>query len=97
MTKKQIISKYEPVIDEYLHHRTKAIKRRREIELQKLDAENDRGGLIPIEPGIYERAFNVRMEGEYSKQKARQARYEKWCWRALILLAVVLIGISLFI
>lgn len=89
MTKKQIIAKYEPVIDEYLNHRNKAIKRRREIELTKLDNENiwddDNGQTcdIPI--------------GYYRLQKEKQAKYEKWAWRALWTLVGLVLLVGVFI
>lgn len=98
MTKKQIIAKYEPVIDEYLHHRNKAIKRRREIELQRLDNE---WGII--DEGTIHTTYNEMIPGtfgcigNYRKQKERQAKYEKWVWRALWVLCGILLLTSLFI
>lgn len=76
-------------IDEYLHHRQKVIQRRREIELQKLDKENlwdDEDGQtcdMPI--------------GNYRLQKERQAKYEKWAWRALWVLCGLVLLAGLFI
>ncbi len=89
MTKKQIIAKYEPVIDEYLHHRQKAIKRRREIELQKLDNEWESRLTLPIE------IPSINNKGYYRREKERQTKYEKWAWRALWVLCglVLLVGI----
>lgn len=93
MTKKQIIAKYEPVIDEYLHHRTKTIDRRREIELQKLDEENCKHtGTIKDIVGC-----NTCYKGQYAKQRQQRITYEKWAWRALWVLCGLVLLAGLFI
>jgi hypothetical protein len=70
-------------IDEYLHHRQRVIKRRRDIELNKLDNEMDH--YCPIWPP----------ESEYKKQYLRRKKYELMAWRVLWILCglVLLIGV----
>lgn len=76
-------------IDEYLHHRQKVIKRKRDIELLKLDFEN------AIDEHNEKEANKII--GEFRRRRERQARYEKWCWRALWALCATLLILSLFI
>lgn len=76
-------------IDEYLHHRQKVIKRKREVELQKLDNE--------IEDIIAKDYVNYNFVGAYRKQKIKQEKYEKLCWKVLWGLCALLLIISLII
>lgn len=67
-----------PPLDKTFKHRDKVVKRIREIELNKLDAEiHDMGD------GTRWWICEIDYKGEYSKQKQRQARYERIAWRVL--------------
>ena len=70
-------------IDEYLHHREKVIKRRREVDLQRLDSEI-KDELIPM---------TYDYIGEYRKRKELKAKYRRMAWIALfIFLGLVLLA-----
>lgn len=82
------IKKYKPKIDENLHHREKVIKRRREIELQKLDSEQ-----AFIDYWNSDAPYKLKLQGEFAKRKALKAKYKKYLWRVLFFfLALVLLA-----
>ena len=80
-------------IDEYLHHREKVIKRRREIVLQQMeagegywgDACNPTQRLDVVNGGLY--------KGEFAKRKELKAKYKRMWWISLfIFLGLVLLA-----
>lgn len=74
-------------IDEYLHHREKVIKRRREILLNKLDAENNE------DYGLRSDWSSYPIKGEYAKHKAQIKKYKRMFWRCLfIFMGIVLLA-----
>jgi len=88
-----------PPLDKTFKHRDKVVKIMRAKELQKLDSELYK----VVDNGTLNATYNEMLPGtfsyigEYSKQKVRQAKYERMAWRVLWILCglVLLIGIFL--
>lgn len=85
------VPKYFPKIDEYLHHRERVIKRRREIELQKLDTENcDECQFEEDHSQSCSKYKEYDFIGEYGKRKAQIKKYKmNFYWTLLILVGLV--------
>lgn len=71
-------------IDENLHHREKVIKRRREIELQKLDADNITFDIDEAKNSL--KPYRFSYIGEFAKRKQQIKRYKKMFWKCLLIL-----------
>lgn len=77
-------------IDEYLHHREKVIKRRREIELAKLDVINiDVDGYVGLGgKDACNPSQRLYIQGEYGKHKQELKKYKRMLVKGILTLNV---------
>ncbi len=80
------------LMDKYFKHREKVVKRIREIELARLDAEQEF-----IQQGQTDKDFHVVYKGEFAKRKAQIKKYKRMLWRVLFILIGIVVAYPLII